>query len=554
MILGISFGYHDSAAAIIDKDIIAFSLEERFSRIKHDKSFPTNAIEFCLEEANINIKDIEKVVYYEDTLLKFDRILGDIQKLSYKNEIISSYINKLDIKEYIANEINISKDKIEYLTHHLSHASSAFISPFENCGILVIDGVGEKDTLSIWKKEYNNLTKLYQISFPHSIGLLYSVFTAFLGFEVNEGEYKVMGLAPYGEAKYKDMIYLLIKQIDNFLLDESYFDFYSKLYPFNDKFLKMFGNPKKNSDYDLLKDKYYADIAASIQAVVEELIFFYIQKTINLTKEKNIVFCGGVALNSVANAKIKDNFNINFFVPPDPSDGGSALYSAIYYQKVKNKKDYSYRLKSPFLGKKYNKNDIKKAMEEQFFGDYEYIPNKNEFLKKVAYLLSKNNVIGWFWDRFEFGPRALGHRSILASPISENMKDIINKKIKFRESFRPFAPSILDKYAKEYFEIDKLGINEIESYMLGVNKTLSNKIPAVTHKGTSRVQVVFKENNQMYYDLIKEFYNITNIPVLLNTSFNLKGEPIVNSPKEAILTFSYSYMDYLAMFPYILKR
>ncbi len=549
MILGISFGYHDSAAAIIDDDIIAFSLEERFSRIKHDSDFPINAINFCLKEANISIDKIEKIIFYEDTLLKLDRILDEKDKVF--KQILPLYLEKIDIKEYIANKLNISKDKVDYLNHHLSHASSAFISPFENCGVLVIDGVGERDTLSIFKKEKNKLKKLYSMEFPHSIGLLYSTFTAFLGFEVNEGEYKVMGLAPYGKPIYKDKVYSLIQNIDDFKLNIKYFDFYNTSIPFTRKFVKLFGNKKEDSNYDLKKDKYYANIAASIQQVIEELIQVYINKTIKLTQSKNIVFCGGVALNSVANAKI--NKNINLFVPPDPSDGGSALYGAIYYQLQKY--DINFKLKSPFLGKKYSLLEIKKAIKEQFTGEYEYIPDKQKFLEKTALLLYKNNVIGWFWDKFEFGPRALGHRSIIANPRDAKMKDIINAKIKFREAFRPFAPSVLDKYAKEYFVIDKIGLNEIETYMLGVNKVKKSKhLQAVTHKKTARVQVVFKENNEFYYKLIEEFHKLSNIPVLLNTSFNLKGEPIVSSPEDAIRTFSYSYMDYLAMYPYILKN
>jgi carbamoyltransferase len=555
MVLGISFGYHDSGAAIVDNEkIIAASLEERFSRIKHDNSFPYNAIEFCLNEAGIGIEEVEKVVYYEDILVKFDRILEDIEnKESFvKEQIIPWYLEKLDIKKYIASKLKIKEDKITYIPHHLSHASCAFLSPFKNCGVLVIDGVGERDTITIWKKEKNKLEKLYNVNFPHSIGLLYSVFTAFLGFEVNEGEYKVMGLAAYGEPIYKEKIYTLIKQKEPLRLNEKYFDFYSTTYHFNENFIKLFGKPKDDSEYDLNKDKYYVNLAASLQAVTEELIFYYIDKTIKLTGEKNIVYSGGVALNSVANSKIKKKFDISLFIPPDPADGGSALYSAVYYQsKTKN---ISYKLTTPFLGKSFSNEEILKDIKENFEGKFEKF-DKDKFLDVVANALNDGKVIGWFWDRFEFGPRALGHRSIIANPAYPNMKDIINKKIKFREEFRPFAPSVLEGFEKEFFEVENINEWDIENYMLGVVKVKNpHLIPAVTHQNSARIQIVRKNNNLLYYELIERFYQKSSIPIILNTSFNLKGEPIVSSPKEAILTFLYSDMDMLAMYPYILYK
>jgi carbamoyltransferase len=557
MILGVSFGYHDSAAAIIDDTkIIATSLEERFSRIKHDSSFPSQAIEFCLKEAGITIEEVEKIVYYEDILIKFDRILEDIENKEerIKEKIIPNYLGKLDIKKYIASKLEVSEDKVTYISHHTAHASAAFLSPFDNCGVLVIDGVGERESITIWKKEKNRLEKLYNVNFPHSIGLLYSVFTAFLGFEVNEGEYKVMGLAAYGEPIYKEKIYKLINKIEPLELNMKYFDFYSTNYPFNKDFIELFGKPKDSSEYDLKNDKYYANLAASLQIVTEELIFSYIDKTIKLTNEKNIVYCGGVALNSVANTKIKEKFDISLFIPPDPGDGGSALYATLFYQKVKNKIATSYRLNTPFLGKKFNSTEILKDIEKNFEGKYKKF-SRDEFLKRVANALYDGKVIGWFWDKFEFGPRALGHRSIIANPAYPNMKNIINKKIKYREEFRPFAPSVLEGFETEFFEVKENNEWDIENYMLGVVKVKKpDLIPAVTHQNSARIQVVRKNNNSFYYQLIKEFYRISSIPMILNTSFNLKGEPIVSSPKEAILTFSYSDMDMVAIYPYILYK
>ncbi len=559
-ILGISFGYHDASASLIsDKKIIASSLEERFSRIKHDKNFPYLSIKFCLECENIDINDIEKVVFYEDTLLKFDRILDTIEDKNLLINLIDQYMPLLDIESFIANKLHINRDKVFTTNHHLSHISSHLISNFDESVILSIDGVGEYETLTIYKSQNNNLSKLFSKELPHSVGLLYSAFTAFLGFEVNEGEYKVMGLASYGKPIYKDKIYeLLMIENGDFFIKDGFFDFNSVDTLYTSKFIEKFGTEKIGSDYDLNNDKYYIDIASSIQSVTEDLVLMYIKKAIEMSGINNVCLCGGVALNSVANEKIKQHYkNINLFVPPDPGDGGSSLFCALYYAKYIKKITTKYKLESPFLGKKYSTEELKKDIESNFTGKFIQIDDKEKFFDYVSNLLINNNVIGWFYGEFEWGPRALGHRSIIANPLNKDMKDIINSKIKFREAFRPFAPSILSDYAKEYFKIDTIGYNEIESYMLGVSEVFPDKIdkiPAVVHEdNTGRVQVVFKENNEMYYNLINSFYKKTGVPVILNTSYNLKGEPIVSSLKDAILTFSYSYMDYLVAYPFILS-
>ena len=559
-ILGLSFGYHDSSASLIsDKKIIASSLEERFSRIKHDKNFPYLSIKFCLECENIDINDIEKVIFYEDTVLKFDRILETIEDKELLSSLIDQYMPLLDIQSYIANKLNIDKNKIFTANHHLSHISSHLISNYEESVILSIDGVGEYETLTIYQSKDNNLTKLFTKELPHSVGLLYSAFTAFLGFEVNEGEYKVMGLASYGNPIYKDKIYELLEiEDDDFFIKDGFFNFNSVDTLYTKKFLDKFGNEKVGSDYDLEQDKYYVDVASSIQSVTEDLVLMYINKATKLSGSKNVCLCGGVALNSVANEKVKQQYkDINLFVPPDPGDGGSSLFCALYYAKYIKKVPTQYKLESPFLGKRYSIEELKKDIYESFTGEYIQIDDKDKFFDYVSDLLIKDNVIGWFYGEFEWGPRALGHRSIIANPMNKEMKDIINSKIKFREAFRPFAPSILNDYAKEYFKIGTVGYNEIESYMLGVSDVFPDKIdkiPAVVHEdNTGRVQVVFKENNEMYYRLIESFYKKTGVPVILNTSYNLKGEPVVSSLKDALLTFSYSYMDYLVAYPFILS-
>lgn len=567
--LGLSFGYHDSSAAIInDSKIIAVAQEERFTRIKHDSNFPYKAIEFCLNEAGITLKDITQVIYYEDNYQKLDRAVGNcLESNNYIQlaQVIDSYIsgNKIDIKSFISTKLNIQKEKVFTLQHHLSHASCFLLSNFQESAILTVDGVGEYETLSIYDATQTSLKKIYTQELPHSIGLLYSAFTSFLGFEVNEGEYKVMGLSSYGEAKYKNLIYNVLdidKKKKIFEIKMEYFDFNSLSRMYTDKFIELFGEAKVDSDYDLSlkKDKFYADLAASLQSITEDLVLMFAKKALELTNRSNLCISGGVALNSVSNEKIKNELSqVNLFIPPDPGDGGSSLFCALYYAKYIEKVKGNYQFETPFLGQDFSYEEIKKQLYENYTGDIKEVNDKEEFLEKVSDLLLDNNVIGWFYGKFEWGPRALGHRSIIANPKNEYMRDRINLKIKFREAFRPFAPSVLNNYATDYFDVNKLDLLDIESYMLGVADVFENKrdeIAAVVHvDGTGRLQTVWKENNEMYYELIDKFYKKSGTPIILNTSFNLKGEPVVTSPKDAILTFSYSYMDYLAIYPFIIK-
>ena len=560
-ILGISCYYHDAAACLLkDGEILAASQEERFSRLKHDCSFPVNAIEFCLNYANITTKVLSYVVFYEKPFLKFERIIKTVLAVYprsvgiFQEAIINWMKDKLWIRSLIEEKLDVAQNKILFCEHHLSHAASSFFcSPFSEAAILTVDGAGEWATTALgygkanWNNEARNELELFdEISFPHSLGLLYSVFTAFLGFEVNEGEYKVMAMAGYGEPRYIDRIYGLVKVNNDgsFRLNMKYFSFhYSGKHAFNNKFKKLFS------------DCNYFDLASSIQKVTEDILIKIAGFLYQKTKLKKLCFAGGVALNCVANWRIlKETPFEEIYIQPAPTDAGGALGAALYVWHCLLKKPRKFILRHAYWGKEYSQIEIKNFLERNCL-KYDYIPDEERLLALVADALISQRVVGWFQGRFEWGPRALGNRSILADAREEKMKDIVNK-IKTRESFRPFAPSVLMERLEDFFCINDIGKSYPLRFMLYA-LPLKNKalIPAVTHiDGTTRPQILDKQTNPRFYKLIERFYQKTGIAALLNTSFNRKGEPIVNSPEDAVDIFAKSSMDMLVLENFILKK
>jgi len=569
-ILGISCYYHDASASLIkDDQIIAAATEERFSRKKHDYGFPINAINFCLKTGNIKSSDLEYVVFYEKPFVKFERLFMSIletypkSSTVFRESMLSWLKDKLWVKTTIAEKLGIKDErKILFSDHHLSHASSAFFcSPFKESAIITADAVGEWTTATIGYGKNNKLTMLKELRFPHSFGLLYSTVTAFLGFEVNEGEYKVMGLAPFGKPKYKDKIYQLINLCDDgsFSLNMKYFMFHHSVDKmFNKEFEKLFGKPCPPENKEKIIP-YYADIAASLQEVFEEMMIKFANHAYELTKMKNLCFAGGVALNSKANYRILNETPFeNLFIQPAAGDDGGSLGAAlfIYYSLLGHNRTPK-ALGNVYFGQGYNEKEIKDFLDSNKI-TYQHYENDVEFLDEVVNRILNQEVIGWFQGRFEWGPRALGNRSILADPRNPEMKEIVNNKIKFREPFRPFAPSVLAERAHEFFElpsIEEFYPTRFMTYVTPVKKDKQKIIPAVTHvDGTGRLQMVFKEDNTRYYNLIKTFEKHTKVPIILNTSFNLKGEPIVNSPQDAYSTFMRSGMDILVLEKFLISK
>ena len=556
--LGISCYYHDSAAALLkDGSVICVVEEERFSRKKFDDSFPKEAIQWCLDEAKITPDQIKSVAFYDKPILKFERLLDNYIAVAPRGlhsflDVIPKWIHKrLWIKDDIKKSLKGFKGEIIFPEHHMSHAAHAFYtSPFEESAILTIDGVGEWSTTSYGIAKNNSIKITNDIRWPHSLGLFYSAFTYFLGFKVNEGEYKLMGLSSYGTPKYYDLILdnlIDVKDDGSIHLNMKYFAFtYDKVMT-SKKFSELFGiNPKQKDEKTL---QIHFDIGASAQKVLEDVILKMVNHIYSKTKMKNICIGGGVALNGVANYKILTEGPFeNVHIPPSPGDAGSAIGAAqyLYYIYHKNSKNTSSNAQkiheNMYVGPSFTNNEIIKFLDSNNIS-YESF-DESSLLKKTAQLIADGNIIGWYQGKMEWGPRALGNRSILADPRREDMKDILNKKIKHRESFRPFAPSILEEYASEYFEI-----NIPSPYMLMVVPVKKPKeIPAVTHvDGTGRLQTVSKESNPLYYNLINEFYKITGVPVIINTSMNVMGEPIVNTPEQTYAMIQKTDMDFLVM-------
>ena len=571
-ILGISCYYHDAAAVLIsDGRIVAAAEEERFSRKKHDSGFPKKAIDYCLKEDALSSSDLDYVVFYEKPFRKFHRIL--ISSLSTFPKSYASFreairlwmTQKLWIKSEIASYLKLPEDKILFSEHHLSHAASTYFpSPFKESAILTVDGVGEWATASYGVGKSNKIKLLKEIHFPKSLGLLYSAFTAFLGFEVNEGEWKVMGLAPYGKPKYQKELWQTVglNADGSFSLNFDYFSFhYSDRYSYSQKLVDLLGPPVDPKNSHLVTPR-SADIAASIQAVTEELLLNMAKNLKKISQSDNLCLAGGVALNSVANYRLlKESGFKNIFVQPAAGDSGGALGAALYvYHHVLNRQNRTAMDRACF-GQEFDEENILHYLKNNNL-HYRRLTN-DQLVDFVSSLIMKGKVIGWMQGKFEWGPRALGHRSILADPRNPKMKDIINAKVKFREAFRPFAPSVLSDQAPNVFELPtsnyKLLTNHYPLrfmlYVVPVKPAWRKKVPAVTHAdNTARPQLVFKDTNPLYYNLISAFHRKTGVPLLLNTSFNLKGEPIVASPADAYSTFKRSGIDILVMGNFISEK
>ena len=590
-ILGISAFYHDSAAALIkDGKIISAAQEERFSRIKHDARYPFNAVNYVLEEGNIKLSEIDHIVFFEKPFLKFERLLETYMAFApkgFKSFSLSMPIwlrEKLFQKKFLFDKLKNHDEefkdikKIKFSEHHYSHAASAFYpSPFKEAVVLTLDGVGEWATTTVAVGRENKLEMLKEIHFPHSLGLLYSAFTYYTGFKVNSGEYKVMGLAPYGKPKYKDLIIkelMDLKEDGSFKLNMKYFNYATGLTMTNKKFSNLFGHPVRDPNKDLLED-FHMDIASSIQAVTEEVVLRLTRNIANEYKINNLCLAGGVALNCVANGKIlKEKIFKDIWIQPAAGDAGGSLGAALAYwhhELKKPRKDYKDQMNGAYLGPKFDEKIIEKKLNE-LNGNYNK-KTSNEISIIVAKELSNSKTVGWFQGRMEFGPRALGGRSILADPRSEKMQKELNLKIKFRESFRPFAPSVLREDINEWFELNydspymllvsevkkdkQISMSNKDNKLFGIEKLniKRSSIPAITHVDYSaRIQTVHKETNPKYYNLIKEFKKITNCPVLVNTSFNVRGEPIVCSVEDAFHCFMGTNLDVLVIEDFILFK
>ena len=592
-ILGISAFYHDSAASLIKNgEIVAAAQEERFTRKKHDSSFPKNAIEYCLKEANINANEISHVIFYEKPFLKFERLLETYlafapkgfksfamamplwikDKLFQKSQLIKDLIN-------ILGEETNWHDRILFSEHHLSHAASAFYpSPFEKAAILTIDGVGEWTTSSVAIGEGSNLRVLKEIMFPHSLGLLYSAFTFYTGFKVNSGEYKVMGLAPYGKPKYVDLIkenLIKIHEDGSFWLDMSYFDYATGLTMTSKKFDLLFGGPPRTSETDLTQRE--MDLAASIQKVVEEVV---IKMAKNISKEtgmRNLCLAGGVALNCVINGVLlKEKIFDNIWIQPAAGDAGGSLGAAFcaWYLHNTNKRNPSTQrdaMKGSYLGPEYSDFEIAEQLNSAG-AIYRKLLNA-ELIENVASALANGKAVGWMQGRMEFGPRALGGRSIIADPRSPTMQKQLNLKVKFRESFRPFAPSVLREEVSDWFEHDedspymllvtkvreqkRLSVSQENELLFGIDKlnVPRSSVPAITHVDFSaRIQTVHADTNPLYHAVITKFKQKTGYPLVVNTSFNVRGEPIVCSPLDAFKCFMGTELDILVIGNYFLLK
>lgn len=560
-ILGISCYYHDAAAVLLeDGRIMAAAEEERFSRRKHDSSFPQHAIRFCLEQGKINGGKLDYVVFYEKPFRKFQRIL--FSSLStypksyqmFKEAMRIWLTQKIWIRQEIASFLGIEIKKILFSEHHLSHAASCFYpSDFKKAAILTIDGVGEWTTASYGVGEDNKITILAELYFPDSLGLLYSTFTAFLGFEVNEGEWKVMGLAPYGKPRYVEDVLKTVHlhKDSSFSLDFSYYSFhYSDKKSFSNKFIDLFGSPIPPKEaYQVTQRS--ADIAASIQLVTEQLLLGMVKHLRKKTNLDYLCLSGGVALNSVANYRIlKEGGFKNVYIQPAAGDSGGALGAALYlYHHILGHKN-RVTLSTAYLGKEYTQEQVETFLKKENI-HFTKLSDK-KLVEFTVDRLKKGKVIGWMQGRFEWGPRALGGRSILADARNPKMKELINSKVKFREAFRPFAPSIISDLAKLPFDLpNNLSAHlplKFMLYVVPVNPAWRKKVPAITHiDNTARPQLVTATDNSLYYNLLASFYKETGIPLVVNTSFNLKGEPIVASPFDAYSTFIRSGIDVLVM-------
>ena len=590
-ILGLSAYYHDSAAALVaGNEIVAAAQEERFTRIKHDYNFPKNAVEYCLREGGSTPEELDYVVFYDKPFLKFERLLETY--LAYAPAGFRSFVSAVPLwlktKLHLPREIRKSlggkyKKQIVFTGHHESHAASAFFPcPYEEAAILTLDGVGEWDTATIGQGRGNKMQLLKTLRFPHSLGLLYSAFTYFTGFKVNSGEYKLMGLAPYGEPKYKDIILekvLDLKEDGSFAMDMSYFNYCQGLTMTNAKFADLFGGPARSPESMITERE--MDLAASIQAVTEEIMLRMARTARKLTGMKYLCLAGGVALNCVGNGKLlRSGIFDDVWIQPAAGDAGGALGAALFvnHQLLDQPRDVSKgdRMRGSLLGPKYS-NDAIKQMLERNEAIYEHHADETELLKHVASAMADGKVVGWFSGRMEFGPRALGSRSIIGDARNEVMQSTMNLRIKYRESFRPFAPCVLREAVSDYFELDgdspymllvadvrkerRVNLTEEQIRLMkdpDLRKRVNVKrsdVPAVTHVDMSaRVQTVDEQRHGRYYRLMKEFERQTGCPVIINTSFNIRGEPIVCTPNDAYRCFLGTDMDMLVLENFILRK
>jgi carbamoyltransferase len=563
-ILAISCYYHDASACLVrNGKILAGAHEERFTRIKHDNSFPRHAIGFCLSYTGLRITDIDEVVFYEKPVLKFERIVKQhLAAFPFSAKIFTENIGswldyKLNIEKTIRKETGYG-GPVRYAVHHLSHAAGAYyLSGFQSAVIITVDGVGEWATATMGVGKANEVKIDQEIRFPHSLGLLYSTITAYLGFEVNDAEYKVMGMAAYGNpGPFRPVFDKLItlNSDGSFFLNMNYFTFTRSDRMYNRKLEHLFGLPSRPRESGLQKD--YADIAAALQQVLEEAVFAMVKAAYRRYRLPNLCLSGGVALNSVMNGKLLARTHFQkIYIPPDPGDGGAALGAALLRARERGDK-IDYLSFFPAIGPDYTDTQIEFTLKLTGLS-YVRVPERKRFIRLVAGYLTRQKVVGWFQGRMEWGPRALGNRSILASAAKLKMKDLINAKIKHRELFRPFAPVVLDRYVKDYFVTDKF-LSESLKYMLMVypfRDKGKKEVPATVHvDGSGRLQVITRENNPLYYDLIDAFRKKTGTPIILNTSFNVRGEPIVCSPRDAVDCFLKTDIDYLAIGSYIVSK
>ncbi len=588
-ILGISAFYHDSAAVLLSEGNIEIAVqEERFSRIKHDAAFPKNSINFILKEKNLSLEQIDKIVFYDKPFLKFERLietyLANIPKgfSSFKASMPIWLREKLFLKQMLTKEFqkispSFKSSKVLFSEHHFSHAASAFYaSPYEKAVVLTLDGVGEWATTTVSIGDKNKLEIVKELHFPHSLGLLYSSFTYYVGFKVNSGEYKLMGLAPYGKPKYVELIkkYLVdIKSDGSFRMNQEYFNYMTGLKMINKKFENIFGNKTRKPNEKITQ--FHMDIASSIQNVTEEIILLITRSLFEEYKIPNLCLAGGVALNCVANGKIINQGTFkNIWIQPASGDSGGALGAAYaaWFHEYKNKRviEKKDKMLGSYLGPKFKNDSIKKILLANGANFQEY--NDNEIIDKTVKDLESGKAIGWFQGRMEFGPRALGCRSILADPRSKDMQKNLNLKVKFRESFRPFAPAVLYEYVNDWFKLNLespymllvaeiLDIHKKEfeenKELFGINylNVVRSSVPAITHVDYSaRIQTVHKETNLKFYNLIEKFRDLTGIPMLVNTSFNVRGEPIVCTPDDAFRCFMGTDIDTLIIENFYLEK
>lgn len=565
VVLGISCYYHDAAACILrDGVVIAAAAEERFTRIKHDNSFPEKAIDFCLQTAGVAINEVDAVAFYEKPIIKFERILH--QHLHYfpqsykifKDTMGGWFNKKLDIKDTLKEKCHYF-GKVFFFPHHLTHAASSYyLSGFSKAVIVTLDGVGEWATTTVGTGQRREIKLDSEIQFPHSLGLLYSTITTYLGFSANDAEYKVMGLAAYGKPDdFRRHFDELITVFDDgsYQLNMKYFEYEWSDHMPSPELIKLFGHPPRAAESKM--KPHYQNIAAALQEKLEEVVFHLLTTAYQKYKIPNLCLSGGVALNSVMNGKLLARTPYkSVYIPPDPGDAGGAMGAAFLAHYQLSSKPIKHQDFNPYLGPGYNWAQIKTVLKT-YPVKFQLVTDRKKLLERVAGLLARQKIIGWFQGRMEWGPRALGSRSILASAATEKMRDIINEKVKHRELFRPFAPVILEEKTHQYFKADK-PVPISARYMLMVypfKKKGYGDVPAVVHvDGSGRLQTLARQDNPLYYDLIKKYAAKTKVPIIINTSFNVRGEPIVCTPQDALNCFLHTDIDYLVMDQYIVSK